>query len=328
MMYEILEDEDTQDTANFEGNTDHDESQDTANFEGTIGDVTHGDSEDWQPNFKYIVHDDELEFDELVRPAITNPEIEKHIRDLYTKANGIDVIKSKYDDSLRQIEDVRAESQRYQAEAQEALQGIEGLKKLALEDFQSFAHIVGLDDNTVLKYASNRIDYREKPEDERKRIDRDIESRATSYGRDLEFERLRKQNSDLMQRQHEDAMNAAYALPEISKFEKAFDAKLGKQGAFREHVRQYGSTQYKTNNTYVKPLDAVQAVYAQYKPLFGDAIDSAIENQNATSNKGKAGSKPARNLGPGRNATMVAKRIKSLDDLRKRANELARNEYD
>lgn len=280
------------------------------------------DGGEWKPNLTYRRDKEEIAFDEWLQPVVTSPEIENQIRELYTRANGFDSYKSRLEESQRKIDNLALESQRLKDESEYARQGIEGLKKLALEDFPSFAHLVGLDDEKILGYATRRLDYQEKSPAERKLIDDEIAQRVNSYSRSAEAENLRRQNTALMQQQHEAEMTQALSIPEISRFEIEFDKRLGKEGAFKDHVRQYGSSQYQASKRYIKPLEAVQAVYQQYKPLFADALEEAI-NKNATKNDQKAGSKPPKNLGAGRNTTIVTKRIKSIADLRKRADELA-----
>ena len=280
------------------------------------------DSNEWKPNLTYRKDKERIAFDEWLHPVVTSPEIETQVRELYTRANGFDDYKSRLEERQSKIDNLTLETQRLKEESEYARQGIEGLKKLAIEDFPSFAHMVGLDDEKVLGYATRRLDYQEKTPAERKLIDDEIAQRVSSYSRSAEAETLRRQNSALMQKQHESEMLQALSIPEITKFQTEFDKRLGKDGAFRDHVRQYGSSQYQASKRYVKPLEAVQAVYQQYKPMFANALEEAI-NENATKNNQNAGSKPPRNLGSGRNTTMVTKRIMSIADLRKRANELA-----
>lgn len=279
------------------------------------------DDGEYSPNYTYRFRNEDLEFDEFIKPVINSPEIEEQIRELYTRAKGLDNVKTRFEETKQRMADLELEAQRYKEENEFATQGIEGLKKLALEDFPSFAHIIGLDDKTVLSYANRRLDYQEKPEHERAEIDRETSSRASQYTQTLELEKLRRQNEGLMRAQHDKEMSQALSMPEISKFQTVFDKRMGKEGTFQDYVRQHGSNEYKRTQKYVPPLVAVQSVYNQFKPLFMDALDEVSKKEEANSKK-----KAPRNLGPGRSTTPVNKKYKSLDDLRKRANELARSQ--
>lgn len=277
---------------------------------------------EYTPNYTYRFRNEDLEFDEFIKPVINSLETEEQIRELYTRSKGLDNVKTRFEETRQRMADLELETQRYKEENEFATQGIEGLKKLALDDFPSFAHIIGLDDKTVLSYANRRLDYQEKPEHERAEIDREMTSRASQYTQTLELEKLRRQNEGLMRAQHEKEMSHALSMPEISKFQSVFDKRMGKDGTFMDYVRQHGSNEFKRTKQYVPPLVAVQSVYNQFKPLFMDALDEVSNKEEANSSGAKK--KAPRNLGPGRSTTPVNKKYKSLDDLRKRANELAR----
>ena len=275
--------------------------------------------QEWQPDYKYSIKSEDHEFDEFIRPAIKDPETEKQVRELYTRAYGLDHVKANLEQERERARQFEEQTNTFKSEAELAKQGIEGLKKLAKEDFASFAHLAGIEDNTILNYANNRLDYREKPEHERRMIDSDMERRTQSYQNNIEMENLRRQNIALMQHQHQTKLSQAMAVPEIAEFEKAFNSKMG-EGAFRQHVNNYGSMQYKSTQQYVEPSIAVQQIYSQFKPLFMDKLEQVNKQGTNTTTK------PPTNLGPGRTSSVVTKRLKSLADLRKRANELAKAE--
>jgi len=61
---------------------------------------------------------------------------------------------------------------------------------------------------------------------------------------------------------------------------------------------------------------AVQAIYSQFKPLFTDRLEEINKTETIT--------KPPTNLGAGKAGTVVKRKVKSLKDLHKIANEIAR----
>jgi hypothetical protein len=295
--------------------------QEEVGNEETIQDPSdeNGGEGEWAPDYSYKVMDDTLEFDEWIRPVIDNSDREKEIRELYTRAKGIDVVKEHLEKTKSQVKELESESSRYREEAEYAKQGIEGLKHLAKTDFASFAHLVGIDDKEVLGYANNRLDYQEKPEHERKRLDQDIQLRTQSYQRNYETEQLKRENERLIRSQHEASMNQALATPEIAGFAERFDKRMG-EGSFKKHVQEYGSREFRMNKNYVQPLVAAQKIYADFKPLFEDKLDEVNQKKNSPKQKSPT------NLGQGRAGTVVKKRLKSLSDLRKLGNEIAKQE--
>ena len=273
---------------------------------------------EWQPDYSYAVKDDQFEFDELVKSAVTSKEAEEHLRQLYTKAYGLDHVKHSLERTEKEVSDWRDKATSYMEEAELAKQSTEGLKNLAKTDFPSFAHLMGIDDNTILRYANNRLDYSEKPDHEKRAIDEDMERRSTSYQSNAQLDQLRKQNERLMQERHNDMMSRAMSQPEINDFAKRFDQRMG-EGAFKKQVRNYGSTQWQTSKQYVEPSVAVQTIYAQFKPLFEEKLDEVNKKESSTS-------KPPTNLGSGKAGAVVRKKIVRTADLHKIANELARQE--
>lgn len=276
---------------------------------------------DYTPNFAFSVRNESKEFDDFIKPFIDSKEKEDQIRELYTRAHGLDSVKSRYEESQQKIADLELERQRIAEERELATNALEGMKKLAKDDFKSLAHMLGVDDTTILGYAQHRLDYAEKPEHERRQIDLELEQRVGGYQRNVDIARLQRENQKLLAENHRRDMESAMSLPEISAFEKVFDSRLGKVGAFREHVQKHGSDEFRRSQKYIPPLVAAQTVYQQFKPLFADALETVSQKTEVTKGAGK---KAPRNLGAGRNASEVGKKIKSLADLRKLSNEIAR----
>lgn len=275
--------------------------------------------EQYEPNFGYSIRSQDHEFDEWIKPVITDKETEEKVRELYTRSQGLDHVKGHLSEAEKKVADLESEASRYREDLEFSKQGLEGLKQLAKTDFPTFAHTVGLDDQTILSYANNRLDYKEKPEYERQQIDQDLSRRAQSYESNFELDRLRRSNEKLMLDRHNQSLNQAMAQPEISKFKDQFDKRMG-DGAFMRAVSDFGSSEFQATKRYVQPETACQHVYAKWKPMFEDKLEE-INKQESKSSKAPT------NLGSGRAGTVVKKRIKRISDLHKLGNELAKAGY-
>lgn len=286
-----------------------------------IAESQESDGQEYEPNYSYSVKSEQFEFDDWVKPFVKDADTEENIRQLYTKARGLDHVKANLEKTSTELNDYRSQSTRLKEEAELARQGYENMTNLAKEDFAAFAGLVGLDDKTILNYANQRLDYKEKPEWERQQIDRDIELRTRSYESQVQAEMLRKENERLMRQQHEEKFNQALSQPEIKSFAEKFDKRLGK-GSFEQHVKEYGSNEFRLNKRYVEPMISAQQVYAKWRPLFEDALNE-IQEQESKSQATTIPKAPT-NLGEGRAGSVVRRKIRSLDDLRKISNELAR----
>ena len=285
------------------------------NLENNKEEVQETPAEEYTPDYGYSVRDEKFEFDEWIRPAVTSKEQEDAIRDMYTKARGLEGVQQNFEKTNTRLKEIEEQSTRYKEESEYATQGLEGLKKLAKDDFSSFAHIVGINDDSIMKYATQRLDYKDKPEYERQELDRERSNRAQSYERNIEMDNLRRQNEKLVFDRHKAKMEEAYRPPEIASFRAEFDKRMG-EGAFEQNVKNYGSQQYQINKQYVEPMVAVQTIYSQFKPLFTDRLEEINKTETIT--------KPPTNLGAGKAGTVVKRKVKSLKDLHKIANEIAR----
>ncbi|GAG39911.1 unnamed protein product, partial [marine sediment metagenome] len=49
---------------------------------------------EYEPNFNYSVKSESHEFDEWIRPLVKDTESEEHVRQLYTRAKGLDHVKA------------------------------------------------------------------------------------------------------------------------------------------------------------------------------------------------------------------------------------------
>lgn len=299
----------------------HAEQQQEQAQQEQVEEVVEEQQQEWEPNYSYSVVDEQREFDEWARPFIKDAETEEHMRQLYTKAGGLDRVKANLERTSTELSSAQQETARHREEAELARKGYDNMTNLAKEDFAAFAGLVGLDDKTILNYANQRLDYREKPEWERQQIDRDVELRTKSYESNVQTEMLRKENERLLRVQHDEKFSRALLQPEIKSFADKFDARLGK-GSFAQHVKEYGSNEFRVNKRYVEPMISAQQVYAKWRPLFEDALNDV--NKKETQTNATTIPKAPTNLGEGRAGSVVRKKIKSIDDLRKISNELAR----
>ena len=94
----------------------------------------------YTPNYKFKVLDTEKEFDEFIRPIIKDKDSEEKLRDLYTKAHGLDTVKNKYEETKEQLN-----------EREEVLNRLFSLKEAPTYD--DLFNSMGLDKKKVLEYA-------------------------------------------------------------------------------------------------------------------------------------------------------------------------------
>jgi hypothetical protein len=275
-------------------------------------------TQDYQPNFKFRVDEKEFEFDDRIRPLITDKESEEYFRDIYTKAHGLELVKQraeehkkKYQETSSQYGDLRNQFDH----VQNTLQKINALKG---DDFGTFQKVWEIPDAAILRRASEILGTHDNPE-ARDRVEKGYRDRIEM----LQYEdRINREGqvSQAMQRQlHEMKMDRALTDPEIQRFSKEYDRRVGQQGAFIEEVNRLGTIEFHQGR-YLDPQVAVSQAFQRLSKLV-----PVTETQPASSQRKvteQAPKAPLPNMGSGRSGSAVKKKISSIADLRKLAQQM------
>lgn len=273
---------------------------------------------EYSPNYSFKVRNEEMQFDERLKPLVTSKDVEDHLRDLHTKAHGLDYLKKGLDEKTSEIEKLS----RIQHEYDDMKKGFSKLGEMSKKDFAIFQKSLKIPDDIILERASQIIDYNDSDSYNREKLDREYQARLESYNQEGTLEQLRSQNIELQRRQHSLAYNQAMSDSKVSDFKEMFDAKMGK-GSFESEVAQYGSLIYQTEKRYVDPEHVIKTVIGRYQPLLGSS--DGISTQEPQSKK--LAPKPLPSLNSGGNTTSPTKRrFKSFDEMRKYGEELHRQE--
>lgn len=139
--------------------------KDAESTEDPVGQPVEGEpvveESDFQPTYTYTVKDEEREFDERLRNVIKDKETEEYVRDLYTKADGLETYKEKFSKRDSEYGELYTRA--------EALTG--GYHKLQTardkKDFAGLQKALGLDDDFIVQWGLSRVEEAEMPEEQR-----------------------------------------------------------------------------------------------------------------------------------------------------------------
>lgn len=268
----------------------------------------------YSPSYKFKSYDREFEFDEWVRPVIKDKEMEEKVRDLYTKAYSMDILKPKYQETRDKYQDV---NNKYTT-INKNLQMLEGY--LDKGDMTSFLSTLKIPDNMVYQYVLDKLQYKEMAPDQRAQIDkfnqtqqhaRMLESQNQEYQQKFENEALQLRTFQL---------DSAISRPDIKSIADAYDARKGTAGAFRERVVREGMHHWNATGKDLTPEEAVKEVM--------DTLDLQVPGQgtsqaSAMQSAGAPTKPPVIPNVTGKANSPVKKVIKNLADLRKLAAEQA-----
>jgi len=137
-------------------------------------------NEVYVPNTKYKVKDQELEFDSRLVSVVKSKEDEEYIRDLYTKAGGLDTYKEKLEKEAKRI----AEYETQMAEVAKQIEESNSFYSKLVESrdkkqFRTLAKTLGMSEDDLLTAALEIATERELPEQERniRKQNREMEER-------------------------------------------------------------------------------------------------------------------------------------------------------
>lgn len=265
----------------------------------------------YSPNFKFKVLDKEYEIDEFLRPAVKDAETEKKIREIYEKAYGLDSVKADRQTLKSELHEVKEKMQ----QTDKALETIGEFVRQ--KDYDSFFEALEIPKEEVLRYALELVQ-RDQMSPEQKaqwEASRHAQQQARYYQAQNEQLVASQQQFAVQQRTFE--LNQVINMPEVKVVADAYNQGMGNPEAFQDYVVQIGQA-YASRG---QDIPAQQAVAEAIKHL--RAINPSLGQVATQSQVVQPSAKPVIPNIQGRGTSAVKSTVKSLEDLRKRAKDLA-----
>ena len=214
----------------------------------------------YSPNLKFKVHDKELEFEPWMKDAIKNAEAEKKARELHEKAYGLDYVKqdrSQLRDRLKGIE----------TEYRQQSQGIQQLTgMIQKKDFDSFFDAVNIQEDDVLRYALQIAQRRQNPQLLQQHQQERQYKQQLGQAHSAQ-EQLQEQYAQVAVQAKTFEMNQVLSRPDVHAAREAFDARVGRPGAFEEEVIKRGQYHHYMSGSDVSAEQAVSEVLHLIGPV-------------------------------------------------------------
>lgn len=204
------------------------------------------------PNYKYTVLDEEKELPEWVRPVIKDSEIEKNIRETFSKAAGLDHVKARR-------EFLEKENKQYREQWTPIVKTAQQLEEQRKKkDYESLFENLGIPEEDLFGYVSKRLDLLQNPQQ--------YEMHQSARQMQLQNQQLQEQNQTFLQeRQELAAQRRAWELdmelqkPDLVAAVQDFDNRLGQSGSFRNEVIRIGQ-HYAAQGRDISPEEASREV--------------------------------------------------------------------
>lgn len=272
----------------------------------------------YTPNFTYKVYGKENTIDPIFHPLIKDADTEKKIRSLFTKANSFDPVFSE----KQKIQEEYSGFKEKVEQRDRAIETVNGY--LQKGDMHSFFQALKIPEDMVLKYALDRVQYRDMSPEQRAQVD-------AQYQQQHRAMTLEEQNQMLVQRVQQESARARtveldteLSRPEVVSAANAFDARANQAGAFRQEIIDRGIFLWQTRQQDVPAKQVIQEVMARYGL---NSIEPNINNNGANgfqfagANQAPEQTKPKPVIPNirGSGASPVRKVPRSIEDLKKLA---------
>ena len=257
--------------------------------DSAIEEVTE-DAPEYSPNYEYSVKDKTLEFDSRLRDSIKSKEDEDYIRDLYTRADGLESYKTK--------------SAELESQTQSLVGGYKTLQDFRDKgDMRGLQKALGLTDDAILDFASTLLDEDELPEDQKQMLTdnrklsdelADLRSRVSGFETTAASQRVDQEKQQLVSM--------------IDSGHNELNQAMGAVGLnMMDEVIRQGTYEFQVSGREPSLQSVVDSVANRFAYMNRTTLPIVAEKQDVLPSV------------KGTNTAPVSSAIQSLDDLRKLA---------
>lgn len=277
----------------------------------------------YTPNFKYKAAQQEKEIDPFFQALIKDADSEKKVKDLLTRADGLDYMKNRYEARDKEYQSLNND---YASQTQ-LVNSVNEAK--AKGDLDSVFRKVGLNDHQVIQWAAKRVDYlqmmQQLPPEQRQALQQQEQAVIQNQEYQTQMQQLQTEVQQQKVQARTIMLDQQLSRPEVVQAATFWDQKMGQDGAFKDLVIEEAQREW-----YMKQVDlpvdqAVQRVLQRFGK-FIDVQNAGQQNQSAQGNAPYAPqmpqAKPIIPAVPGSSKTPIKRQYRSLDDIKARAKEL------
>ena len=276
-----------------------------------------GDKPAYTPNYKYKAALQEKELDEFWRPLIKDQDSEKKVKELFTKVDAFDFVKTRKEALEEHYGSLSADYEHMGT----TVKNVED--SLQRGDLTSVFRQLGVSTPQVFQWAQKQIQRMEMPAEERAEIERYEQTEEQKYGLEQEVSQLRQQYQHQAVQARTMQLDMALSRPEVAEFAKAWDSNGG-EGSFRDFVVEQAKTVFYTTKQDLSPEQAIATVMQRFGKFLNVGETTTQVPQAPGSMQGvPQNQKPVIPNITGKAASPIKKVPKSLDDLKKLARDVS-----
>lgn len=282
-------------------------------------------TDQYTPNLEYKVGDEQRTFDERISSLITDKDSEEYFRDLVERAHGLDIVK----ESRQKFRDENAALQERAAQFDTVQKDLQNVGKyLQNKDFGNVFDSLQINKEDVYEWVLKQAEIQRMAEENPQGYDQYMRQQSIqeqNYQLQQQNEHLMQQTQSFQATQLQSEMQNEFSRPEVSSAAEQFDARMGRQGAFREEIINRGRMHFSKTGVDRRPSEIINEVVEMLG--FGHSNAPQSQQTDPVPQPTSVQPKPRRTIETmpnvsGRGTSPVKKVPGSIADLRRLGNEL------
>lgn len=274
----------------------------------------------YKPDYKIKVDHQETEIqDPFLKNLIKDAETEKKVKEYAQKVMAVDNIQGRH-------EKVKTDFSNYQQVTQPVVQYYNHASKLLQQgDLDSFFQFLKIPDEAIFKFAISKAEESQLSPDQRYQLQQQRQTRLDKMNLEEQNQSLQSQQSQQLGEFRKQELNWVMARPDVDGIAKTYDTKKGSEApTFRQLVINQGLAHFAATG---KDLSAEEATMAVVKYL-GGFVTPGNQGNTMPQNPNTQGLIPQQGAPPiipnvtGRGTSPVKKQVRSIEDLKKKREEM------
>lgn len=265
-------------------------------------------------SLKYKFLDQEKEFNPVFKELVKNGDIEKALKELHEKSDGLDFIKPKYHETRERLKTVETDFGSFKKEVEQLGSMIKN------DDLDNFFSSIQMPQQKVFNWVLKKIQEQEMlqtmPPQQRMAYENGLQSKqkATQLEGTLSETQQRIEQAEAKALSFE--LDLTLNKPDIQSFAQSYDAQAGTPGAFKNEVIQAGSLAYHTTKKTISVEQAVKEVMSKYGKFIQSQTGQAQLQNSAPGIQQAPAQKVVIPTIQGKSSSPVQKSVRSLSDIR------------
>jgi len=275
---------------------------------------------EYKPNFKFKAFGKEHEVEEFWRPLIKDPESEKKVNDVFTKAYAFDDLKTRHEGTQQEFTEVYNE---YTALDRDVRRVTSFLNN---GDLDNFFKAINLDAAKVYDWVEQKIEMDNLPPAQKHALESQALERQRVYDLQLEKNELQEQYQHQAVQARTMQLEMVLNRPEVSQVASAWDSRAGELGAFRRQIVEEAQRAWYVDKQDISAEQAAQRVLTKYGKMVetgGIPSQAGMPQAPHVSTPGpQVQNKPVIPAVQGRGTSPIKKSPTSIEDLKQMAKDL------